>query len=208
MLDSSILWKERNWQERAEPDRQERCTSTFGAGVAPSAFSPFLTMSAGEERTSPAPFRLSALLAGHSDDVRGLASDPSSRLLSGSRDGTARTWTRPGDQKGRTGGWVEESVSRDHQGFVNSVTWSRGAPGAPQGECLFQAVGLFVKTNSRPGLEAWELTWSRRRLPSYGRTRRAHLRTRLPQTRLSTLSGTSPDAYRTRWEYMLAPRFE
>lgn len=95
-----------------------------------------------EESSSPRPFRLSALLGGHTDDVRALAAGPSSRLISGSRDGTARTWARTGVKEGRTGGWEEESVLRDHEGFVNSVAWlppREDDAGVPKGECFLRA---------------------------------------------------------------------
>ncbi|KAL8293287.1 hypothetical protein RQP46_000981 [Phenoliferia psychrophenolica] len=73
---------------------------------------------------SPTQYRLSALLSGHSDDVRGLACDNTSRLFSTSRDGTARSWTRHGPREGTTGGWEQERLFEGfHTGFVNSVAW-------------------------------------------------------------------------------------
>lgn len=83
-----------------------------------------VVMSATESSDTP-PFRLSALLSGHSDDVRALSADESSStLFSSSRDGTARVWERRGPKEGRTGGWEEKRVfSAFHTGFVNAVAW-------------------------------------------------------------------------------------
>ncbi|KAK4705722.1 phospholipase A-2-activating protein, partial [Phenoliferia sp. Uapishka_3] len=83
-------------------------------------------MSVHEDNSGPQKFRLSALLEGHTDDVRALACDSSSRLFSASRDGTARSWTQKGLRTGRTGGWEQDGLFGGHQGFVNSVTWWGG----------------------------------------------------------------------------------
>lgn len=92
---------------------------------------------------SSSSYRLSTCLAGHSQDVRSLASSStasSSTLFSSSRDGTARSWTlsslRPptittadGDSEmkmtgGGGGGWREERIfAGAHDGFVNAVAW-------------------------------------------------------------------------------------
>ncbi|GAA5826417.1 hypothetical protein JCM5353_008865 [Sporobolomyces roseus] len=71
--------------------------------------------------TSSAPqYVLSAILSGHTDDVRSLASTStsSSKLFSASRDGTARGWNRGHD------GWEEsERWEKGHEGFVNAVCY-------------------------------------------------------------------------------------
>ncbi|KDE02794.1 hypothetical protein MVLG_06686 [Microbotryum lychnidis-dioicae p1A1 Lamole] len=90
------------------------------------------------------PFRLSATLAGHSQDVRSLTSttstNPCTTLVSSSRDGTARSWTRTSSstegmqvessstetstETGNGGPWKEGVVFEGHhQGFVNAVQW-------------------------------------------------------------------------------------
>ncbi|GAA5950023.1 hypothetical protein JCM21900_001368 [Sporobolomyces salmonicolor] len=75
----------------------------------------------------PPLYRLSALLEGHRDDVRALGGDPSSRLFSGSRDGTARSWVRKGARGGTTGRWESERKWEEgHEGFVNAVNWLPG----------------------------------------------------------------------------------
>ncbi|KAK4053110.1 hypothetical protein OIV83_001845 [Microbotryomycetes sp. JL201] len=77
----------------------------------------------------PPDYHVSALLRGHTDDVRSLACDPFGRLYSASRDGTARQWTREqqthsNDDKAtneswrQTGEWTEY-----HDGFVNCIAW-------------------------------------------------------------------------------------
>ncbi|BGP38120.1 hypothetical protein JCM10449v2_002047 [Rhodotorula kratochvilovae] len=75
----------------------------------------------------PSPYRLSALLRGHTNDVRAVAAStaPSSRdrLFTASRDGSARSWVR-GGENGQIGGWEEERVWRDgHEGYLNAVAW-------------------------------------------------------------------------------------
>ena len=71
--------------------------------------------------TSQAPqYVLSAVLRGHTDDVRSLASTStsSSKLFSASRDGTARSWNK-GDN-----GWEEDGRwEKGHEGFVNAVCY-------------------------------------------------------------------------------------
>ncbi|GAA5915535.1 hypothetical protein JCM5296_001753 [Sporobolomyces johnsonii] len=86
-------------------------------------------MSTDDDRGASVPplYRLSALLEGHRDDVRALGGDPSSRLLSASRDGTARSWVRKGAREGTTGGWeAERKWEEGHEGFVNAVSWLPG----------------------------------------------------------------------------------
>ena len=79
-------------------------------------------------------YRLSALLVGHSDDVRSLASDVASRLFSTSRDGTARSWSQHGTREGTTGGWAQERVFEGYStGFVNSVAWLGGLHASADG---------------------------------------------------------------------------
>ncbi|GAA5888437.1 hypothetical protein JCM16303_005740 [Sporobolomyces ruberrimus] len=66
------------------------------------------------------PYQLSALLSGHTDDVRSLAStsSSSSNLFSSSRDGTARSWTK----EGTSSEWKEDGVWKEgHEGFINAV---------------------------------------------------------------------------------------
>jgi len=63
---------------------------------------------------------LSAILSGHTDDVRSLASTStsSSKLFSASRDGTARGWGHGDD------GWEEDGRwEKGHEGFVNAVCY-------------------------------------------------------------------------------------
>ncbi|GAA5996468.1 uncharacterized protein JCM10292_007629 [Rhodotorula paludigena] len=68
----------------------------------------------------PAPYKLSAILTGHSSDVRSIStasSSSSNRLFSASRDGTARSWVLES-----SGDWTEERVYRDgHEGYVNAL---------------------------------------------------------------------------------------
>lgn len=65
-------------------------------------------------------FQLSALLAGHTDDVRSLASSPSGHLYSASRDSTVRIWSHAAAPHG----WTETTrLEGYHQGFVNAVHW-------------------------------------------------------------------------------------
>lgn len=74
-----------------------------------------------EEKDNSKPFILSALLKGHSDDIRGLTSSSTSTLYSCSRDGTARSWKR-----GSTGDWEHKDTFIGHEGFVNSICWIDG----------------------------------------------------------------------------------
>ncbi|GAA5860612.1 hypothetical protein JCM3774_006226 [Rhodotorula dairenensis] len=71
----------------------------------------------------PAPYKLSALLRGHEDDVRCVTADRSSRLASASRDGSARFWT-PVTTPAGTLEWQQACVWRQgHEGFVNAVAF-------------------------------------------------------------------------------------
>ncbi|GAA5890265.1 hypothetical protein JCM6882_008775 [Rhodosporidiobolus microsporus] len=76
------------------------------------------------ENTRPRPYKLSALLQGHENDVRSLAAPTSTtssesplQLLSGSRDCTSKLWERSG------GGWEERRSWRDEDGWVNCVAF-------------------------------------------------------------------------------------
>ncbi|SGZ24603.1 BQ5605_C023g09734 [Microbotryum silenes-dioicae] len=86
------------------------------------------------------PFRLSATLAGHSQDGNTTSTNPCTTLVSSSRDGTARSWTRTSSstegmqvesssteastETGNGGPWKEGVVFEGHhQGFVNAVQW-------------------------------------------------------------------------------------
>lgn len=66
------------------------------------------------------PYRLAALLEGHTSDVRSLCTAPlssSRQLLSTSRDGSTRLWTQMD-----AGKWTQEREWREgHEGFVNAV---------------------------------------------------------------------------------------
>ncbi|ORY55320.1 WD40-repeat-containing domain protein [Leucosporidium creatinivorum] len=74
--------------------------------------------------SKPPLYRLSALLEGHTDDVRSLCGTAASELFSTSRDGTARKWVRKGPREGQTGGWKQTELwEGQHQGFVNSCAW-------------------------------------------------------------------------------------
>ncbi|KAJ2781821.1 WD repeat protein Lub1 [Coemansia javaensis] len=63
-----------------------------------------------------ASYRLSAELAGHAADVRGVACQGSDVVVSVSRDGTGRIWRRAAG-----GGFDEAGVLAGHEGFVTAV---------------------------------------------------------------------------------------
>ncbi|GAA5900619.1 uncharacterized protein JCM6883_002902 [Sporobolomyces salmoneus] len=71
------------------------------------------------DTTSIPPYRFSAVLSGHTSDVRSLSASSTNFLFSASRDGTARSWTRSGqgDKEWKAGRVWKEG----HVGFVNSV---------------------------------------------------------------------------------------
>lgn len=98
------------------------------------------------DEAHPAPYRLSAILAGHAADVRALASTPRAThmggattrmmhsynaqapvLFSSSRDGTARSWRRRAGGDEEPARWTEGDVfggaEGGHEGFVNAVEW-------------------------------------------------------------------------------------
>ncbi|GAA6021795.1 hypothetical protein JCM11491_003878 [Sporobolomyces phaffii] len=85
-------------------------------------------------------YRVSALLEGHTDDVRALCAPASAssstatpRLFSASRDATARSWTLRD-----RGQWVQDAVwDKGHEGFVNSVC-EFGAPHPSRRDALNQ----------------------------------------------------------------------
>jgi phospholipase A-2-activating protein len=70
-------------------------------------------------------YKLSATLSGHSQDVRCVASSSSSsssgaRILSSSRDKTARSWKL--DAAGGRQAWIQDAVYAGHDNFVGAVT--------------------------------------------------------------------------------------
>jgi len=88
----------------------------------------------GDKPPRPPPYRIAALLRGHSNDVRAVASSSSHRLFTASRDGTARSWARAsrGGGDDQAGGWAEERVWRDgHEGYINAVSFVSAHPNDP-----------------------------------------------------------------------------
>lgn len=85
----------------------------------------------------PAPYKLSALLQGHEDDVRCVTADRrSSRLASASRDGSARLWAHV-STPARTQEWQQTCVWRQgHEGFVNAVAFVPPIDGQGNGESV------------------------------------------------------------------------
>ncbi|KAJ2849937.1 WD repeat protein Lub1 [Coemansia brasiliensis] len=73
-------------------------------------------------------YKLSAILDGHSADVRGLVAYGSDTLVSVSRDGTGRIWKRKA-----ANGYEEDSVLLGHEGYISSVTWVPATSKHPQG---------------------------------------------------------------------------
>lgn len=73
--------------------------------------------------------QLSALLAGHTQDVRAVSSPSPATVLSTSRDATARVWKREGSQHDSRN-WREAAILQGHNGFVGAVASSRLADGA------------------------------------------------------------------------------
>ncbi|KAI9506277.1 WD40-repeat-containing domain protein, partial [Coemansia spiralis] len=61
-------------------------------------------------------YKLSAVLSGHSSDVRGLAAQGSDVLISASQDGTGRIWKRVGPNE-----FAEDSILIGHKGYVRAV---------------------------------------------------------------------------------------
>ncbi|TFK94785.1 phospholipase A-2-activating protein [Polyporus arcularius HHB13444] len=74
------------------------------------------------------PYRLSASLSAHANDVKAVASPTNDLILSASRDSTAIAWTRSAQSS-----FSQESVLKAGQNYVNSVAYLPPAPGAPQG---------------------------------------------------------------------------
>lgn len=113
----------------------------------------------------PAPYKLSAILTGHSSDVRSICTaslSSSNRLSSASRDGTARSWVRGG-----SGDWAEERVYRDgHEGYVNAVCFV--APEEAGGD------DHGLPSSAACTLRAPPLSTRRCRPPRYCRNRRRH----------------------------------
>ncbi|KAJ1831322.1 WD repeat protein Lub1 [Coemansia sp. RSA 2711] len=73
-------------------------------------------------------YRLSAELAAHTDDVRGIAAQGSDMVVTVSRDGTGRIWRRADG-----GGFAEDSVLAGHTGFVSSVAVLPATDEHPEG---------------------------------------------------------------------------
>jgi WD40 repeat protein len=115
---------------------------------------PPVDFSTAQTSSKPPLFRLSALLQGHSDDVRCLAGDPYSRLFSSSRDSTARAWVRKGPREGTTGGWAQARVFEGyHTGFVNAVAWLPARLGDNKGACSY--LSRSSKSEIRGGAAAY-----------------------------------------------------
>ncbi|RPD66480.1 phospholipase A-2-activating protein [Lentinus tigrinus ALCF2SS1-7] len=74
------------------------------------------------------PYKLSASLSAHANDVKAVASPTNDLILSASRDSTAIAWSRSAGTS-----FSQESVLKASQNYVNSVAYLPPAPGAPQG---------------------------------------------------------------------------
>ncbi|TNY19859.1 phospholipase A-2-activating protein [Rhodotorula diobovata] len=87
----------------------------------------------GSEDGRPPPYRLAALLRGHANDVRAVASSSSSsQLFTASRDGSARSWCRGAEDGEQGGGWKEERVWQDgHEGYLNALSFVPPTLGDP-----------------------------------------------------------------------------
>ena len=78
------------------------------------------------------PFVLSAIIAGHTKDVRCVASvsdgsvpgshSGSNLLVSGSRDGSAKLWSPQPIEPGVAQQWHCKTTFGGHKGFVSSIT--------------------------------------------------------------------------------------
>ncbi|KAJ2157599.1 WD repeat protein Lub1 [Coemansia sp. RSA 552] len=73
-------------------------------------------------------YKLSAVLDGHSDDVRGLAAQGNDVLVSVSRDKTGRTWKRAGPNS-----FVEDCMLLGHSGAVTAVAMVPATADRPRG---------------------------------------------------------------------------
>ncbi|GAA5990263.1 hypothetical protein JCM5350_000444 [Sporobolomyces pararoseus] len=94
-----------------------------------------MTQLTSEEDARVRPYVLSAILKGHTNDVRSLStsnnssssSSSSSRtttVYSGSRDGTARSWYTQSSDNSNNEEWIEGKVWKGgHEGFINSVCY-------------------------------------------------------------------------------------
>jgi len=76
------------------------------------------------------PFRLRCELAGHEQDVRGVAGCEDGRVVSCSRDTTVRTWTPTGTNA------FESAVLMGHEHFVSCVAVMPPSPSLPSGAIL------------------------------------------------------------------------
>ncbi|GAA5989155.1 hypothetical protein JCM10908_001187 [Rhodotorula pacifica] len=88
---------------------------------------------AGDSHSRPAPYKLSALLQGHTDDVRCVTADRSGRLASASRDGSARLWKHTDASGGSLARCQACEWTEGHEGFVNSVAFVPPIEGAGEG---------------------------------------------------------------------------
>ncbi|KDQ19766.1 hypothetical protein BOTBODRAFT_27194 [Botryobasidium botryosum FD-172 SS1] len=75
------------------------------------------------------PYKLAATLAGHSSDVRGVASPSSGLVLSASRDTTAIAWTRPDSSSPFAQSVTYPAGTR----YVNAITYIPESQDAPHG---------------------------------------------------------------------------
>lgn len=73
-----------------------------------------------DERVPPPAYHLSALISGHTDDVRAVCVDSSTRIYSGSRDATTRIWEPATESE-----YVQVGEYQVDQGFVNAVCWMK-----------------------------------------------------------------------------------
>lgn len=105
----------------------------FGPGPSPTANVPTASVAMGSlvilrlettamTNTPTQQYRLSGLLSSHTNDVRSLASSPSSTLFSTSRDKTAKRWARKRPQDDQTGGWELQSTYSSSE-WINASAW-------------------------------------------------------------------------------------
>ncbi|XP_066598418.1 phospholipase A-2-activating protein [Prorops nasuta] len=98
------------------------------------------------------PYKLSAVLYGHSSDVRAVTNFEDGTIVSTSRDKTARVWKPTGDGKNYSVG----AVLQGHTKFVSSVCVLNTCEGYPQGViitgsndcsiCIYSADGTLIHT--------------------------------------------------------------
>lgn len=80
-------------------------------------------------------FKLSAILEGHTNDVRCVVSGSDSNIVSGSRDATARWWapTNPDPDPESSGNWIQKQLFQGHPNYVTAVCWRDPDPEFPEG---------------------------------------------------------------------------